>query len=432
MNVKTLLAATFAALLLVPIANAQPSRDPSMREQKPEKQAVNPSLPTFPNAVRPESDEKPGSKAKTKLNKINAQLQSQNYAEAIAGAEAVLADPKSTPIEKAWAAQYATFAAREGEDDNGERAMAFAKQALDLNVLPNGYHFPLMLELSVLQSKADKFADAIATIDRYLAETKSNDPQAHTIRGGALFELDRHAEAIDELKLAVGPDGKASAYAQGALMRSYLAAERYPEAVAMAEKIAAGSPNDKRAQLDLAAVYAQAEQPAKAVALFERLRSAGQLTESKDYEAGINVLRQLDGREADLIAFINEGMTKGILKPTSNTYGLLGQAYYDADKLPEAIAAWEKGAPLSPNGELFLNLAIIQNQSDHYAEAKAAAQQAIAKGVRKPGKAWMVIAEAEQGLGSGNGPIAAAYREAAKDPATRDDAQKMLKKFGGQ
>jgi tetratricopeptide (TPR) repeat protein len=430
MNAKTLLAATLAALLLVPIANAQPSRDPSIKEPKPEKQAVNPNLPAFPNATRKDSDEKPGSKAKTKLNKINAQLQSQQFPEAIAGAEAILSDPKSSPIEKAWAAQYATFAAR--DNDEIERAIGFATQALDLDVLPNAYHFQLMLELASLQSRSDKFTEALATLDRYLADTKSADPQAHLLRGQAYYEMDKYAEAIDALKLAVGPDGKASDNVNALLMHSYLGAERYPEAIAMAEQTAAAAPNDKKAQLNLAAIYAQAEQPAKAVAIFERLRNAKQLTDTKDYEAGISVLNQLDGREADLVAFINDGLAKGVLKPSSNVYGVLGQAYYGMDNLAEAIAAWGKGAPLSPNGELFLNLAVISNQADKYAEAKAAAQQAIAKGVRKPGKAWMVIAEAEQGLGSGNAAIAAAYREAAKDPATRDDAQKMLKNFGGK
>ena len=433
MNAKTLLAATFAALLLVPVAYAQPSRDPSMREQPAEKkeEARDDKAPTYPNASRSEPDKlKPNSKMKTKLNKIQSAAMSDNTEGAISGAEEVLADPKATPAERSRVAHVAAVAAARGDKDN-KRAIAYAKRALDENGLQNSEHFSLMLEMARMHNNDDQYVEAIAVADRFLAETKSNDPAAHHVRGVAFYQLDKYAEAIDALKLAMGTDGKADATITGMLMQSLVAAERFPEAIAMAEAAAAKAPDDKKAQLALANVYADAEQPDKAVAVFERLRGAGKLTEQRDYEAGISVLSKLDGRETDTINFINDGIAKGVLKPTSQIYGLLGQAYYNADKLMDAIGAWEKGAPMATNGELFLNLAVLNNQADRYAEAKAAAQQAIAKGVRKPGKAWMVIAEAEQGLGN-NAGIAAAYREAAKDPATRDDAQKMLKKFGGQ
>lgn len=432
MNAKTLLAATLAALLLAPVAYAQPSRDPSMREKPAEKeQAQESKAPTFPNASRAEPDKlKPSSKMKTKLNKLQSAAMSDDTVGAVAGAEEILADPTATPAERSRAAHVAAVAAARGDQDN-KRAITFAKRALDENGLQNNEHFPLMLEMARMHNNDDQYAEAIAVADRYLAETKTSDPAAHHVRGNAFYQLDKYVEAIDALKLAIGPDGKADGPIAGMLMQSLVAAERFPEAIAMAEATAAKAPDDKKAQLTLANVYADAEQPEKAVAVFERLRGAGKLTEQRDYELGISVLSKLDGRENDTIAFINDGITKGVLKPNAQIYGLLGQAYYNADKLMDAIGAWEKGAPLAANGELFLNLAVLNNQADRYAEAKAAAQQAIAKGVRKPGKAWMVIAEAEQGLGNSAG-IAAAYREAAKDPATRDDAQKMLKKFGGQ
>ena len=65
------------------------------------------------------------------------------------------------------------------------------------------------------------------------------------------------------------------------------------------------------------------------------------------------------------------------------------------------------------------------SQEDRNAEAMAAARAALAKGVKKPGQAWMVIGRAEhysQNLAGAR----AAYREAAKDPATADQAQRVL------
>jgi tetratricopeptide (TPR) repeat protein len=440
MNAKTLLAATLAALLLAPAAQAQAVRDPSQiraeREAKEaakiaEQNAKQPGLPTFPNATRPEPAKlAPNSKMKARLNKIQNAFEAQDFATAISGADEILADAAATPAEKSRAAHVATYAAAQADSDD-KRALVYAKRALDENGLPNGVHFPLMLEMAKMYNNSDQFTEALAMADRFLAESKASDPMAQQIRGNAYYQMDKYDDAIAALKLAIGPDGQPEGNVAAMLMQAYAGADRFPEAIAMAEALVAKSPDDKKAQLYLANVYAEASQPEKAVAVFERLRGAGKLTDSKDYEAGIGILAKIDGHEMDTVAFINDGMAKGILKPTAQIYGLLGQSYYNADKLPEAIGAWEKAAPLAANGEMYLNLAILDNQADRYAAAKAAAQQAIAKGVKKPGKAWMVIAEAEQGLGN-NGAIAAAYREAAKDPATRDDAQKMLKKFGGQ
>lgn len=443
MKATPLLATAIAALLLTaPTAHAQGvSRElkntanteyaeTSSKKKKDNKEGEH-AANTFPNTDRKEPDDtSPSSKMRAKLNKIITQYQSQDYEAAIAGSEAIINDAKATPFEKASAARYAAFAAAQADNDN-KRSAAYLKQAIDSNALPNADHFPLILELAKMYNNADMYPEALAAAQRYLDESKADDPVAHSIRGNAYYQQDKYAEAITELKLAMGPEGKAEANVAAMLMQSYAAAERFPEAIALAESMSAKAPDDKKIQLMLANTYAEAGQPDKAVGVFNRLRAAGKLTESRDYEMGISILAKLKGHEAETQAFITEGIGKGILKPSDKLYGLLGQTYYNADNLPAAIDAWSKGAPLAANGELYLNLAILQNQEDRYADAKASAQQALAKGLKKPGKAWMVIAEAEQGLGNTAG-IAAAYREAAKDPATRADAQKMLQKFGGK
>jgi hypothetical protein len=64
-------------------------------------------------------------------------------------------------------------------------------------------------------------------------------------------------------------------------------------------------------------------------------------------------------------------------------------------------------------------------------EARAAVQEALKKGVKKPGEAWMVVGRAEFGLGNKAGLIAA-YKEAAKHPETAQQANDWLRKNGGK
>jgi tetratricopeptide (TPR) repeat protein len=171
-------------------------------------------------------------------------------------------------------------------------------------------------------------------------------------------------------------------------------------------------------------LYSNNDQPEKAVALLDGARKRGLLNEAADYERIFATYYNME-KEAEAAAVIDEGLAKGILPQDAKYYTMLGQAHYFGDNIPAAITAAQKAADLSKDGEPGLFLAQILSQEDRNAEAAAAARAAIAKGVKKPGDAWMVIARAEFYSDNLAG-AKAAYREAAKDPATRDQAQKAL------
>jgi len=215
------------------------------------------------------------------------------------------------------------------------------------------------------------------------------------------------------------------------LISSYMEMKQPNQAVALAQELAAKKPDDKKAQLTVASIYVEAGQPEKASAIFDQLRAKGMLTESSDYESGYRLLANMDGKGKETVAFINEGLDKKILTPTATVYSLLGQTYYDMGQFPQAIAAWEKGAPMAKDGEMYLNVAKLQSQIEQYSAAKASAHLALDKGLERPGEAWLEIARAE--TKAGNKPaIIAAYREAAKDPKTRSQANQALKQYGAK
>ena len=81
----------------------------------------------------------------------------------------------------------------------------------------------------------------------------------------------------------------------------------------------------------------------------------------------------------------------GILTPDYQTYLALAQAYYYSDDINHAIENWQKAAPLSPNGETYLNLARVLHSENRIPEAKDAARQALAKGVKNPADANKII-----------------------------------------
>jgi len=386
----------------------------------------------YPKATRAEP-RTGDSKLEDKLVRLNQQIDAKKDDEALVSAEAILADSKANNSDRALAAYYAGFAVMDKTGGNRNQAIVYFQRALSENALPNNVHYAVMLNLAQLQINEQRYAEALATAQRFLSETQSEDVNAYAVVGNAQYRLGHYPEAAEALKKVLtgnSTDVNNDSVAQ-MLIDCYQQMKQPAQAAALAEQLAAKSPDDKNTQMLVASIYANAGQPDKASAIFANLRSKGLLTESKDYESSYRLLYQIGGRPQDIVALINEGLDKKILTPSADAYSLLGQSYYDLHQMPQAIAAWEKGAPLAEDGEIYLNLAKVDGQNGQAAAAKTAAHQAIAKGVDHPGEAWLEIARAESM--QGNKPaMVAAYREAAKDPQTRSQANKLLQQSGAK
>lgn len=344
----------------------------------------------FPNATREEPKEKTSAKLGSKLQKlIDTYNKGEDYPAVRAQADEIIANPAANNADKSIASQLAAQAAYNLDD--AAAAKTYLQQAITLNGLDNNGHFQSMLMLAQLQLQDNQYTEGLATLDKYLAETKSQKPEDLILKGQALYQAERYQEAIPVLKQAIAASPEPKDNWNQLLMAAYSEAGQTGEAVASAEQLAAKNPNDKKAQLNLASMYMQADQMDKAAAVMDKLRASGQLTEEREYKQLYSIYANTDNKEKDVIAVINEGISKGILKPDYQTYLALAQSYYYTDQLPQAIENWQKAAPLSKDGETYLNLAKVLKNEGRTAEAKQAAQQALAKGVKKPDDAKKII-----------------------------------------
>lgn len=355
------------------------------------------TAPLFANATREEPTRESAPKLAKALNALIAlQDKAGSEDEAIAKADAILADPRATSYDKSIAAYVAGFAWLAKEPDSYKNAITYIQTAITNNGLDNNTHYQLMLQLAQMYSSEEKFAEGQATVERFLTETKSDDPRAHQIKAQILLANDKPEEAAKALELVL-----------------------------------ATKPNDKALMLNLANLYAQSGNDAKAVEMIGKLRGAGLFTESKDYDLAYRVLANIEGKEKEALALIEEGLSKDILVPTAAIYSYQGYAYYESNQVAKAIEAWSKGATLAKDGEQYLNLAKIHSQEEHWNEAKVAAKSALDKGLKKPGDAWMVIAQSETALG--NKPAAkAATLQAAKYPESKKWAEAALRQTSGK
>lgn len=343
----------------------------------------------FPQATREDPKGKASAKMGSKLQKLFAAYNKDEYEQTRTLADEIIADGNANDYDKAVANQLASQAAY-NLDDN-EAAKQYLQQAITLNQLDNNGHYQALLMLAQLQLQDDQHVEGLANLDKYFAESGSSKPEELVIKGQALYQTEKYAEAIPVLKQAIASASEPKDSWSQLLMASYAEAGQTAEAVKEAEAVAARNPDDKRAQINLASMYMQADDMEKAAATMDKLRASGQLTEEREYKQLYSIYANTENKERDVIAVINEGLGKGILKPDHQVYLALAQSYYYTDQVPQAIEAWQKAAPLSPNGETYLNLARVLHAEGRIPEAKQAARDALAKGVKNTADANRII-----------------------------------------
>ena len=396
---STLLAAAIGAVLVLGTgaAPAPVSAEPQSvrerradRENRSDRRASQAKVEErYPDATRKAPEGKASRKIGEKLGEMNELYSNDDLAGARALADEILADGDANDYEKAYAAQFAAQAAYEA--DQLDAAIAYQQQVVALDALDNNSHYNAMLTLAQMQGAAEQYEASIQTFDRFFTETGSVNANDLMAKGQALYNLERYPEAAEVIQQAINAADEPKPQWQSLLMQVYLESDNVAGAVQQAEQVAAAQPDDRRALLNLAVVYQQADMMDKAVEVLERLRASGQLETANEYNQLYVTYLNMEGYERQAAEVISEGMERGVLKPDHNTYMALAQAYYFSDQGPQAIEAYRKAAPLDDDGETYLNLAKVLYQEDRVKEAAQAAQQALDKGVSRPDQARDII-----------------------------------------
>ena len=339
----------------------------------------------------------------------------------------------------AYAKALAMLALAQNKYNSGDTkgAIALQKQALALNSLDNNSYFQGLLSLAQMYIGDEDYPDALTTLNTWQTEGRAENASAYALEGNAYYRLQKYPEAVAAIKKAKTLTTKSEPSWDQIEMASYFAMGKYDDAATLAETALAKDPNNSTLLQNVIAIYINAGQTQKALALLNRAHANGQIKDEAGYVNMAKIYDNLaqngndtkaDARKA--VAILKEGMDKGIVKPSYDTYKLLGDSYGIAGDYPNAVTAYGKAAPGAKTGEIdFLRGQMLANL-DHNTEARDALKQAIAKGgFKRMGAAYLTLGNTELALKNKSAAIAA-YRQAENDPETRADARRTLKQMG--
>lgn len=341
-------------------------------------------------------------------------------------------DKSSSKYAKAIALQGMANLTYNAGDVKG--AIPLLKQSLDIGVMPNDTYFQLMYELAQLYAADGQYQQSLDTIAKWRAEGKKETADSYGLEGMDQYRLQKYPEAIAAIQKAKTLTDKPKDSWDQVLMASYAESGHGADAAKMAQTEYEKDPTNSSLLHNASAILLQQQDYAGAIKVLEQGRSNGALKDEGDWINLVKayLLQAQNGGDtktgsAKALAAFDDGVTKGVIKPSAANYKLAGDAATIGDNDAKAIGYYQQAAPLATDGEIDVSLGRVYFQDQKFGEARKYLKQGIAKGVAHKGRAYMMLAESDRQLKDKAGAIAA-MMEAAKDPETSAKANEWLRK----
>ncbi|HWX65851.1 MAG TPA: tetratricopeptide repeat protein [Rhodanobacter sp.] len=322
-------------------------------------------------------------------------------------------------------------------DGDVKGAIGLLQRSLALGVMPNDTYFQLEYELAQFQMADQQYQPALDTLAKWRAEGKKETAASYGLEGSADYQLGKYPEAIAAINKAKSLTDKPEVSWNQILMASYAESGQNDKAATLAQQQLTTNPDDPNALNNAAAILTQAHKYPEAIQLMEKGRASGAFKSEANY-VNLAKLYLVTGQEdssdpapnaSKAAQVLQDGMAKGVVKPSADNYVLLGQSNELANKTDAALDAYNKALPMATDGEAALHAGRLLLSENKYSQAKGLIQQSLDKGVKKKGVAYMLLAESERGMK--NKPAAiAAMKQAAQQPETAEKAKAWLQKAG--
>jgi tetratricopeptide (TPR) repeat protein len=310
------------------------------------------------------------------------------------------------------------------------------KKLIELNSVANDAYFDSMYNIAAAYVADGQYQAALDELKVWREQGKRETAESYAIEGNAYYRLQKYPEAIAAIKKAQSLTNEPKESWNNILMASYAESGQAGQASSVIEDQLKKDPTNKALAHNALVVYTQANENDKALALLEQQQKQGMITDEKDYISAAKFYASIGQNSGKPEAaakggeLLQEGFSKGAVKASAENFKLMGDAYMIGQQEDKALAAYGKASPLASNGDIDLTRAQILGSQVNWSEAKAVAEKAIARGVSKPGKAYLLLGKLSLGAKDAAG-AKAAFEKAKQDADTRSDAEAELAKLRG-
>jgi tetratricopeptide (TPR) repeat protein len=340
-----------------------------------------------------------GEQAFRRFDALTALYTDGKYQEALTAAQNYLGRSDLNNYERAMGEQIYGYVLI-GLDRVNEAVPRF-ERAIELDALPNSAHFNMMRALAQLYASREEWQKSINMMNEYLRFQAEPTPEDRIMMGQNYAQLERYRDALPWVRGAIqGAGGKALESWYQLELAIHFELKDYRAALEVLRVLVARWPNKLRYWEMMAGAHQELNQDVDALAALMAAYNGGLVT---DQAKILNLVRMSMYVELPFQAgqILDRAIEQGKVEPTAANLRLLLQAWTGAREYDRAGRVIDRLAPMTGEGDLFMQKARLMLEQNQWQATIDAARQALDLGnVTSPGGAWLMIGIAAMELGN--------------------------------
>ena len=295
----------------------------------------------------------------------------------------LLKSTENRPGEKARVFQALGFA--HGQKQNYKKARRFFYQSIGMNVLDYSSTLTSLYNLAQMDVTLENYVEALKSIDLWLSLADEPSPEAYILKASILAQEKKYKKALNLINKALALAPPRESWLAFAVAMNY-ELKKYFEAMVLLEKLVAQYPEKKKYWKQLVGVYLQLDKNQKALATIELAYKAQYLEKDSEFRNLVTLLIY-GGIPLKAAQLLQKFLKQGLVKKTQKNYEILGDAWFEAEEIPQALQAYKESAKRARDGRIFAKQGRIYLEQEKWSLADKYLTQGLTKGkVKKPSK----------------------------------------------
>jgi len=308
-------------------------------------------------------------------------------------------------------------------------ALRYFETAVQLDKLPNETHFALMYQIAQLYFMQDRFDEALDRLDLWFCTVPPEKvtSAAYVLKASIYAQKNDFPNTLEAIDQAIAMDDDPREAWYQVKLAAHSELEQYPQAAETLEILISRWPDKKLYWTQLSQIYYKLKQDDRALAVLALAYRRGMLDKQSDisYLSSLYSNAEVPYKAAQVM---EKGIRDGIVQPTRVNWTLVADAWYAAEELERALAAYEEAGQAAETGEIDLRRGYILVDLERWTAALEALNLALQKGGlddNRTGEAYLLRGMAQFNLGNLDS-ASADWGRAGRYDRSRDAARQWM------
>lgn len=344
-----------------------------------------------PEAERREPGVMMGERAFRRFDNLTELYTEGKYQEALTAVQNYLAGTNLNAYERAMGEQIYGFTLI--ALDRVDEAVPRFERAIELDALSNRAHFDMMKSLAQLYASREQWQKSIDMMTEYLRYQPEPTPADSIMMGQNYAQMERYREALPWIRRAIqnAEDGKPPESWLQLELAIHFELRDYRAGLRVLNTLVARWPERLRYWETMAGAHQELNEDVEALAALMTAYNAGLIREQPKILslARTSMYVELPFQAGQILS---QAIDQGIVEANESNLRLLLQAWTSAREYDRAGRVIDRLAPMTGEGDLFMQKARLMMEQNEWQQTIDAARQALELGnVGNPGGAWLMI-----------------------------------------